>query len=52
MSKGSSHLFTNTTGEGKALIAEVQQNGEKQRIAIQVSTNGYIVGANLKSAKE
>lgn len=29
MSKGSSHLFTNTTGEGKALIAEVQKNGEK-----------------------
>ncbi len=136
MSKGSSHLFSNTTGEGKALIAEVQQQGEKispekvvlitrdpsgkivwletgneksglqhiicehgsefhgkgikdadipdyvleavyqghvvgtqgkrnprtiyeftynsekQRIAIQVSTNGYIVGANPKSAKE
>lgn len=136
MSKGSSHLFSNTTGEGKALIAEVQRNGEKispekvvlitrdpygkiiwletgneksglqhiiqnhgsefnekgiknddipdyvleavyqghivgtqgkrnprtiyefkyygvrHRIAIQVSTNGYIVGANLKSVKE
>ena len=29
MSKGSSHLFTNTSGEGKTLIAEVQANGDK-----------------------
>jgi len=29
MSKGSSHLFTGTSGEGKALIAEVIANGDK-----------------------
>ncbi len=29
MSKGDSHLFTGTSGAGKALIAEVQANGEK-----------------------
>ncbi len=29
MSKGSSHLFTKTSGEGQALIAEVIANGEK-----------------------
>ena len=29
MSKGDSHLFTGTRGAGKALITEVQANGEK-----------------------
>lgn len=29
MSKGSSHLFSGTSGEGKALIDEVIANGEK-----------------------
>ncbi len=29
MSKGDSHLFTGTSGAGKALIAQVQANGEK-----------------------
>lgn len=29
MSKGSSHLFSGTSGEGKALIQEVQQKGLK-----------------------
>ena len=29
MSKGDSHLFTGTSGEGKALIDEVIANGEK-----------------------
>ncbi len=33
-------------------IYEFTYNGEKQRIAIQVSNNGYIVGANPKSMKE
>ncbi len=29
MSKGNSHLFTGTSGAGKAFIAEVKANGEK-----------------------
>ena len=29
MSKGDSHLFTGTSGAGKALIVEVQANGDK-----------------------
>jgi len=29
MSKGDSHLFSGTSGAGRALIAEVQANGEK-----------------------
>ena len=33
-------------------IYEFTFNGEKQRVAIQVSENGYIVGANPKSMKE
>ena len=33
-------------------IYEFTYNGEKQRIAVQVSENGYIVGANPKSLKE
>jgi filamentous hemagglutinin len=33
-------------------IYEFTYNGEKQRIAVQVSKNGYIVGANPKSIKE
>lgn len=33
-------------------IYEFIYNGKKQRIAVQVSTNGYIVGANLKSIEE
>ena len=33
-------------------VYEFVYNGTKQRIAIQVSDNGYIVGANPKSNKE
>ena len=33
-------------------IYEFIYNGERQRIAVQVSNNGYIVGANPKSTKE
>lgn len=33
-------------------VYEFIYNGQKQRIAIQVGSNGYIVGANLKSVKE
>ena len=33
-------------------IYEFTYNGVKQRIAVQVSENGYIVGANLKTTKE
>lgn len=33
-------------------IYEFVYNGITQRIAVQVSTNGYIVGANPKSVKE
>ncbi len=33
-------------------IYEFVYNGKKQRIAIQISENGYIVGANPKSVKE
>ena len=33
-------------------VYEFTYNGEKQRIAVQVSKNGYIVGANPKSMKE
>lgn len=33
-------------------VYEFTYNGEKHRIAVQVSTNGYIVGANPKSLKE
>lgn len=33
-------------------VYEFTYNGVKQRIAVQVSKNGYIVGANLKSVKE
>lgn len=33
-------------------IYEFVYNGVTQRIAVQVSTNGYIVGANPKSMKE
>ena len=33
-------------------IYEFTYNGKKQRIAVQVSNNGYIVGANPKSMKE
>lgn len=33
-------------------IYEFTYNGEKQRVAVQVSNNGFIVGANPKSMKE
>lgn len=33
-------------------VYEFIYNGKKQRIAIQVGNNGYIVGANPKSIKE
>ena len=33
-------------------IYEFVYNGQKQRIAVQVGSNGYIVGANLKSLEE
>ena len=47
MSKGSSHLFTNTSGEGKTLIAEVQANGDKispeKVVLITRDPNGKII---------
>lgn len=33
-------------------VYEFIYNGNKQRVAVQVSENGYIVGANPKSTKE
>ena len=33
-------------------VYEFTYNGEKQRVAVQVGKNGYIVGANPKSVKE
>lgn len=33
-------------------IYEFTYNGKKQRIAVQVGSNGYIVGANLRSNEE
>ena len=33
-------------------IYEFIYNGQKQRIAVQVGSNGYIVGANLRSNEE
>ena len=33
-------------------IYEFEYNGKKQKIAIQVGTNGYIVSANPRSSKE
>lgn len=47
MSKGDSHLFSGTSGSGKALIAEVQANGGKispnKVIMIAKDPNGKIV---------
>ena len=47
MSKGSSHLFSGTSGEGKALIDEVIANGEKispeKVVMITKDPNGKIV---------
>lgn len=47
MSKGSSHLFPKTNGEGQALIAEVLANGEKispnKVLLITKDTQGKIV---------
>ncbi len=47
MSKGSSHLFSGTSGEGKALIAEVEASGEKispeKVVMITRDPNGKIV---------
>lgn len=47
MSKGSSHLFSGTSGEGKALIEEVVANGEKispnDVVMITRAPNGKIV---------
>lgn len=47
MSKGNSHLFTGTSGAGKALIAEVQKNGDKispdDVVMITKDPNGKIV---------
>ncbi len=34
------------------IVYEFTYNGKKQRIAVQVGSNGYIVGANPKSLKE
>ena len=33
-------------------VYEFIYNGNKQRVAVQVGENGYIVGANPKSTKE
>ena len=47
MSKGSSHLFSGTSGEGKELIAEVKAKGEKitpeKVMLITKDTSGKIV---------
>ncbi len=47
MSKGSSHLFSGTSGEGKALIDEVISNGDKispdKVVMITRDPNGRIV---------
>ena len=47
MSKGSSHLFSGTSGEGKALIDEVLSNGDKispdKVVMITRDPNGKIV---------
>lgn len=47
MSKGSSHLFSGTSGEGKALINEVISNGDKispnKVVMITRDPNGKIV---------
>lgn len=47
MSKGSSHLFSGTSGAGKSLIDEVISNGEKispnRVVMITRDTNGKIV---------
>ena len=40
------------TDQVLAVAYEFTYNGKKQRIAVQVSNNGYIVGANPKSLKE
>ena len=59
MSKGSSHLFSGTSGEGKALIAEVVASGEKispeKVVMITRDPNGRIVWletGNTKSGLE
>ena len=59
MSKGSSHLFSGTSGEGKALIAEVEASGEKispeKVVMITRDPNGKIVWletGNTKSGLE
>ena len=59
MSKGSSHLFSGTSGEGKALIAEVVASGEKispaKVVMITRDPNGKIVWletGNTKSGLE
>ena len=59
MSKGSSHLFSGTSGEGKALIAEVKASGEKispeKVVMITRDPNGKIVwpeSGNTKSGLE
>lgn len=59
MSKGSSHLFSGTSGEGKALIAEVVASGEKispeKVVMITRDPNGKIVwleSGNTKSGLE
>ena len=59
MSKGSSHLFSGTSGEGKALISEVVASGEKispeKVVMITRDPNGKIVwleSGNTKSGLE
>ena len=55
MSKGSSHLFSGTSGEGKALIAEVLANGEmispEKIVMITRDPNGKIVWLETGNAK-
>ena len=55
MSKGSSHLFSGTSGEGKALIAEVVASGEKispeKVVMITRDPNGKIVWLETGNTK-
>ena len=54
MSKGSSHLFSGTSGEGKALIAEVVASGEispEKVVMITRDPNGKIVWLETGNTK-
>ena len=52
MTKADSGHFSGTNGTNKALVDEFVYEGKKQRVAITVGPNGFIVGANPKTIKE